>query len=30
MTYKKFLELKEEFSDKTIVEFIKYSKDQKN
>ena len=30
MTYKKFLELKEGFSGKTIEEFIKYSKDQKN
>ena len=30
MTYKKFLELKEGFSGKTIAEFIKYSKDQKN
>ena len=30
MTYKKFLELKEGFSGKTIAEFNKYSKDQKN
>ena len=30
MTYKKFLELKEGFSDKTIAEFIEYSKNQKN
>ena len=30
MTYKKFLELKEGFSGKTIAELIKYSKDQKN
>ena len=30
MTYKKFLELREGFSGKTIAEFIKYPKDQKN
>ena len=30
MTYKKFLELKEGFSGKTIAEFIEYSKNQKN
>ena len=29
MTYKKFLELKEGFSGKTIAEFIEYSKNQK-
>ena len=30
MTYKKFLELRERFSGKTIAEFIEYSKNQKN
>lgn len=30
MKYKKFLELKEGFSGKTIAEFIEYSKNQKN
>lgn len=30
MTYKKFLELKEGFSGKTVAEFIEYSKNQIN
>ena len=30
MKYKKFLELKEGFSGKTIAEFIEYSRTQKN